>query len=162
MQLFFPQKWTCRFSELTSDLLNQNLLGLAWEYLFHQVHQVLLLHAKVWQHCSQVVFFFFQSFLEPRVYLEWNIQGQQQELLSMDQGWVGTDFQLADHVNEKLCDCTQASRVVKQISRRLPGSHLPQLPHIFQPQALGSRSSGGGAGSLARGSLAFRERELFT
>ena len=41
-------------------------------------------------------------------------------------------------------------------------SHLPQLPHIFQPQALGSRSSGGGAGSLARGSLAFRERELFT
>lgn len=73
----------------------------------------------------------------------------------MDQGWVGTDFQLVDHVNEKLCDCTQASRVVKQISRRMPGSHLPQLPRIFQPHALGSRS-GGGAGSLAQGSVAIR------
>lgn len=94
------------------------------------------------------------SLLASKAYLEWNNQGQHLGPLSMDQCWAGMAFQLADHVNGKPCDCTQASRVVKQISRRMPGSHLPQLPHIFQPQALDSRSSGGGAGSLAWGSLA--------
>lgn len=31
----------------------------------------------------------------------------------MDQGWAGMDIQLADHVNGKPHDCTQAREVVK-------------------------------------------------